>query len=394
MSDKDSDKSLSKPKVRFSQKSLKTTNENAARPLHGPVIRDIVTLKKPITIVRSQNVDQDDQTSKSGEKSTKSTDQERFAENSSNPTENSVNIIDQLQEQTQNLKITNKPIINVKNHNSTESVSSKLSSSKSSKSGRKPSVTFAEQEPKVVENVLQNRGQNNENISKPPRTIEVPLLLINDETSSKSSDIQLKVHDHVSCSENKENVIRKLSSNRSTTKLAPSKSESVKKLNKTNSKPPAVTSKLTQSQPSKKSLPVSKRLVPLSCREPKIPVAGTMACLKPRKKCDKILVKKDVVKNRAGPLSNIYVGPGLSKIKSPTTSVIDVYKRPDVLSSNKLIKPEFNSIVGTMRKLQEIKKKKIVNEVDSLPNTYKNLIMGKVIKKFKIQLCKIIDNLC
>lgn len=377
MSDKDSSKSLTRPKVRFSQTSLEIPNENAARPFHRPVIRDIITLKKPVIIVRSQDDKKDDQISKSDENSKVNTTTKKLAENS-------VNIIDQLEQQTQNLKISsNKPIINLKNKKSTDSASSKSSSSKSSKSGQKPSVTFAEQNPTIVDNVLQNRGQteNNENISKPQSTIEIPLLLIDDEITSseksKQSENQSKTHhqSRVNCSENKENIVKKSSSNRST-KLAPSKSESAK-LIKTNPKSSTATSTLTQSKPQKKCLPCLKKPVTISCREPKIPVAGTMACLKARKKCDKPIIKKDIVRNKAGPLPNIYVGPGTSQIKSPT-NVIDVYKKPDVLSSNKLIKPEFNSIVGTMRKLQEIKKKKVANDIDSLPDTYKNLIMGKM----------------
>lgn len=370
-------KSFSRPKVRFSQKSLSPENTtDTPRLFHGPKIRDIITLKKPVIMIRPKEKTDTVKVVDHSKKEPASISTRKTTKDSS-PSKEPVNTIDQLQKQTDSLKISSdKPDLNVKIPGAVESVGSKLSSSKSSKSGAIPTITIVEKTSQVVANVLQTHSKssklpgNKENVVKSNSLNNITSKLKNNKVAS--DPIRRR-------SENKENTARKISSSRSI-KVTPSKPESAVK----SAKSLTVLSKSAPTKSPKRIINSSKRTTVL-CREPKIPVAGTMACMKSRRNPHKSPARKSVVRNRAVAPPNIYVGPGVLKTQSASSSrspdAKELYKKPDVFSSNKLIKPEYNSIVSTMKKMEKTKKEKVATDIDSLPATYKNLIMEKVKKK-------------
>ncbi|KAL2740378.1 putative serine/threonine-protein kinase [Vespula squamosa] len=93
-------------------------------------------------------------------------------------------------------------------------------------------------------------------------------------------------------------------------------------------------------------------------------------------------VKKSVVRDIVVPNAKAYVEPGIPKQKQIDLSARRINKstnaRPNITSSEKLLYPEYNSIIYTVNKLDEVKKEKIVTDVEHLPTIYKDLVNGKI----------------
>ncbi|KAF7411783.1 hypothetical protein HZH66_000679 [Vespula vulgaris] len=93
-------------------------------------------------------------------------------------------------------------------------------------------------------------------------------------------------------------------------------------------------------------------------------------------------VKKSVVRDIVVPNAKAYVEPGIPKQKQIDSNVRRINKstnaRPNITSSEKLLYPEYNSIMCTVTKLDEVKKEKIVTDVEHLPAIYKDLVNGKI----------------
>ncbi|XP_017890271.1 uncharacterized protein LOC108631080 [Ceratina calcarata] len=113
-------------------------------------------------------------------------------------------------------------------------------------------------------------------------------------------------------------------------------------------------------------------------------VVDVMPCYKYSKSPKKVktpAVKKTVIRNIIGPKIQAYIGPGVvhkkeSDIKFSETAE-NVNVKP-IISGDKLARPEYNSIMCTINKLNEVKKQRIVPDVDHLLPVYKNLINEKV----------------
>ncbi|XP_053987540.1 uncharacterized protein LOC128880957 [Hylaeus volcanicus] len=92
-------------------------------------------------------------------------------------------------------------------------------------------------------------------------------------------------------------------------------------------------------------------------------------------------VQTTVVRDIIGPKIKPYIGPGIQRkkqndFKIPKTNE-NAHIRP-CTSGEKLARPEYNSIMCTINKLNQLEKQKIVTDMEHLPATYKNLINGKI----------------
>ncbi|KAK0166555.1 hypothetical protein PV328_004962 [Microctonus aethiopoides] len=90
-------------------------------------------------------------------------------------------------------------------------------------------------------------------------------------------------------------------------------------------------------------------------------------------------VRSETAKNICGTIPNVCVGPGILRNRMqhllPASGKLGIN---DVNHGNKLERPEYNSIMFTIKKLRETKNEKIVTDIDSLPTNYRNLCMKKM----------------
>ncbi|XP_050591847.1 uncharacterized protein LOC126922927 [Bombus affinis] len=88
-----------------------------------------------------------------------------------------------------------------------------------------------------------------------------------------------------------------------------------------------------------------------------------------------------VVRDIIGPKIQPYIGPGVSHSQPDDLAILEtdenIHTKP-IISGEKLAKPEYNSIMCTINKLNEMKKQKVITNIEHLPASYKNLINGKV----------------
>ncbi|KAI4489364.1 hypothetical protein M0802_011189 [Mischocyttarus mexicanus] len=94
------------------------------------------------------------------------------------------------------------------------------------------------------------------------------------------------------------------------------------------------------------------------------------------------LIKKSILCDTIVPNAKAYIEPGIPKQKQIDLNVRRINKstnvRSNITSSEKLSYPQYNSIMGTVDKLDEVRKEKIVTDVEHLPATYKDLVNGKI----------------
>lgn len=92
-------------------------------------------------------------------------------------------------------------------------------------------------------------------------------------------------------------------------------------------------------------------------------------------------VRSETAKNICGTIPNVCIGPGILRNRMqnllPASGKLGIN---DINHDNKLKRPEYNSIMFTIKKLRETKNEKIVTDIDSLPTNYRNLCMKKVRK--------------
>ncbi|XP_033330813.2 uncharacterized protein LOC117222898 [Megalopta genalis] len=114
------------------------------------------------------------------------------------------------------------------------------------------------------------------------------------------------------------------------------------------------------------------------------PVVNVMPCYKYNTTASKIKafpVKKTMVRDIVGPKIKPYVGPGVPR---KNQDILRIAKIKDIAhikpctSGEKLARPEYNSVMCTINKLNETKKQKVVVDLEHLPPIYKNLINGKI----------------
>ncbi|XP_076680828.1 uncharacterized protein LOC143375519 [Andrena cerasifolii] len=136
-----------------------------------------------------------------------------------------------------------------------------------------------------------------------------------------------------------------------------------------NAKKPNVTSKSFTSVASKKS-------------NSKYTVNNFMPCHKHCKVASKTKaspIKKTLLRDIIGPKIKPYVGPGKPRKRQANLGERedDAYAKP-CTSGERLARPEYNSIMCTINKLNEMKKEKPVMDIEHLPATYKSLLNEKI----------------
>ncbi|XP_076642382.1 uncharacterized protein LOC143353162 [Halictus rubicundus] len=92
-------------------------------------------------------------------------------------------------------------------------------------------------------------------------------------------------------------------------------------------------------------------------------------------------LKKIMVRDVVGPKIKPYIGPGVPHKKQDTPKIAkmnDKARTNSCTSGEKLARPEYNSIMCTINKLNDTKKQKVAVDFEHLPPTYKSLINGKV----------------
>ncbi|XP_012139381.1 uncharacterized protein LOC100882288 [Megachile rotundata] len=112
--------------------------------------------------------------------------------------------------------------------------------------------------------------------------------------------------------------------------------------------------------------------------------SNVMPCHKYLKAASKVKsspVKKTVIRDVDGPKIKPYIGPGVLRkknddLKTPETDE-RTFMKPST-SGEKLAKPEYNSIMCTINKLNEMKKQKITTDIEHLPVWCKHFINGKI----------------
>ncbi|CAK9834011.1 hypothetical protein ANTRET_LOCUS10608 [Anthophora retusa] len=111
---------------------------------------------------------------------------------------------------------------------------------------------------------------------------------------------------------------------------------------------------------------------------------GIMPCYKYRKVASKVKsspVKKTVIRNIIGSKIKPCIGPGVSRTKSDDLKISETDENTGVkpiTPGEKLARPEYNSIMCTINKLNEMKKQKVITDIEHLSAAYKNFINGKI----------------
>lgn len=148
---------------------------------------------------------------------------------------------------------------------------------------------------------------------------------------------------------------------------------------------PSITSTKTPAVPAKSSGIQSK--APKVSTLPKLQSKSVAQIRKPSAQAPKPQIKVTTARNKSIARPNVYVGPGV--LKTHVTRSLPAVSGPkaDISAINsaasaKLHRPEYNSIVNTIKRIEKSKNEKIVTDFEHLPDPYKNLVVRKVIYFF------------
>lgn len=334
-------KAISRPKVRFSQfsdnvqnkeKEVEYCKEKTVLQTNGPKIKSIVTLKKPVKIVKPKKL----------------------------TTVCNENV----------LQHDYKTEISTHNDITSENIQSTCLSNKN--------VSKIE-----TSNILRN-ANGIQNIKENCNTL----------TSGKSSQDNLKDCKESMQQKGKENrntILKKVSS-KDISKSRKGSSQCTESVTQTgNYKPP--TSKNMQKISIKdcKNLKMTKSAPSIIKKTRNQTVEGTinaksltpnvMPCYKIVAKNKVSPVKKTILRNISGPKIETSVGPGISHKKKSDAKASDANKKYNVtldVVAEELAQPGYNSIACTINKLKELKQQKIVTDIDHLSFAQKSFVNGKV----------------
>ncbi|OAD55675.1 hypothetical protein WN48_04328 [Eufriesea mexicana] len=234
-------------------------------------------------------------------------------------------------------------------------------------SGKENPIKVENQIPLNDANNIQNIKANSKEIAMPKTSIKP---LSNDVIASTDSSIEqgenikkiLKSENGYKSNSLKKDCIRDLDILKHKNRLC-SVSTATKKSNVTNKVPLSSTIKKNVNSKS---------------------VVNVMPCYKYSKSVPKIkgpFVKKTMIRDIIGPKIKPYIGPGkpckqTNNLKIPENDENTHLK--SIISGEKLARPEYNSIICTINKLNEMKQQKVITDIEHLPASYKNLINAKV----------------
>lgn len=134
----------------------------------------------------------------------------------------------------------------------------------------------------------------------------------------------------------------------------------------------------------KKLNATNKKSISVTTKKNSKPIVGVMPCYKYKKVESKTPVKKTVIRDIIGSKIKPCINPGIEKTADNLKFLeIDenIQTVKPLICGKELAKPEYNSIMYTISKLNELKKQKVITDIEHLPASYKNLISGKVMKK-------------
>ncbi|KOC67276.1 hypothetical protein WH47_00146 [Habropoda laboriosa] len=226
---------------------------------------------------------------------------------------------------------------------------------------------------KTENHIPLNDANNIQNIKKNVKEIDTP------QTSAKSinDDITVPTASSIKQSENVHKILKP--KNYVTTN--PLKRDSTKNADilkhkaricsaGTSTKKPIVANKTSISGTTKKNVNSKSAVGIMPCYKHKVTV-----------KIKSSPVKKTMIRDIIGSKIKPCIGPGVSHTKLDDLKILKTDESTHVksiVSGEILGRPEYNSIMCTINKLNEIKKQKVVTDVEHLPAAYKNVISGKV----------------
>ncbi|CAD6232597.1 GSCOCG00006968001-RA-CDS [Cotesia congregata] len=144
---------------------------------------------------------------------------------------------------------------------------------------------------------------------------------------------------------------------------------------------PSITSAKTPAVPAKSSGIQSK--APKVSTLPKLQSKSVAQIRKPSAQAPKPQIKVTTARNKSIARPNVYVGPGVLKTHVTRSLPAVSGPKPDISAINstasaKLHRPEYNSIVNTIKRIDKSKNEKIVTDFEHLPHPYKNLVVRKM----------------
>ncbi|XP_011305314.1 muscle M-line assembly protein unc-89-like [Fopius arisanus] len=105
---------------------------------------------------------------------------------------------------------------------------------------------------------------------------------------------------------------------------------------------------------------------------------GLMPCMKGKKTPETKRNEVKVLRRVARPIPQVFVGPGVFRDRGNGEEGDEKVPKIDSEPGDLLRRPEYNSIVCTIKKLEEVRRKKVVGNLDNLPGGYKDLVNGKI----------------
>lgn len=115
----------------------------------------------------------------------------------------------------------------------------------------------------------------------------------------------------------------------------------------------------------------------------KVAPIGLMPCMKAaQSRRPSVPTKKTILRDATATPSQVYVGPGVTRPRSvepePRPAKEKLRSRSEILSGDKLSRPEYNSIVNTMKALRDAHEENMPRDLQHLPAVYRRLVNGKV----------------
>ncbi|XP_076184057.1 uncharacterized protein LOC143155329 [Ptiloglossa arizonensis] len=351
-----------RPKVRFCQtdagklkkEELKpSTDKKSTGQSNKPKIISVVTLDKPVILLKSNKISSKDQENKNvkSTNTAQKTESLTLCSNTFSPcTDQITSISNDNLVKTENLK----PLSDVNNIQNIKINSEETDASSVSNKSSNNAVVISSVSP-VAQNDVLNKVPKFQNCVKTK-------VLKRDGMKAKRG----KENDALVAKKDIKNTTKRTSD----LKVTHCKSKSCSTTS--NERKSNVTSKpCTASVGSKK---LNAKFIP----------TNVMPCHKYSKVASNIKtssVKKTVIRDIIGPKIKPYIGPGVQRKKQNDFRIPKMNENACVkpcTSGEKLARPEYNSIMNTINKLNEIKKQKVVTDIEHLPATYKNLVNAKI----------------
>ncbi|XP_063984544.1 uncharacterized protein LOC135166349 [Diachasmimorpha longicaudata] len=344
---------LTQPKVRFTQ------SPEESGPFRGPRIREIVTLKHPVRLVP---LPPEENTSSEGENVVPGLQPLSTATTSSGaPSQPQVPVI-QLIKKSPTIPTSSETSRRSKTtSHDLEYLQKKLEELKTSDKIR--------QKIPLTSKDSKRSPEAKKNVKFPEKTLSKTILRSKNTLASQAKPRRPPGPDRVTG--NKENVGKK-ELNSAEGNLSQKKIKNIQK--KENIRPDIVSGSAARVEGSKAE--VCPRRGPTTAGKKELRL---MPCMKGKRAPDTKRTQVNVLRHVSRPIPRVFVGPGVVRDRgSGQEGPEEIQMRGDGATEDQLNRPEYNSIVCTIKKLEEAKKKKVVGNFETLPRIYKDLVNGKI----------------